>query len=88
MTCRSDLLRGVGKHTLLLLVLSSYRRPAEKQQTSRFERCRLSRFQTLRRLGDGDLWGLGFWSEVLALVFPATLSPIFIAWCVWCSNQD
>jgi hypothetical protein len=35
-------------------------------------RCRLSRFQTLRCLGDVGLWGLGFCGEVLALVFPAT----------------
>jgi hypothetical protein len=67
MMSRSVLLREIGKHTFVVVVgelsllLSSI---VALQRSSRHRdpsRCGLSHFQTLQRLGDGGLWGLGFW---------------------------
>jgi hypothetical protein len=66
MTSRSVLLKGIGKHTFVVvgelsLLLSSFRGPAEDQQASGSEPLwvvRLSDTPTLRRWG--PLSGLGF----------------------------
>jgi hypothetical protein len=77
MISRSVLLRGIGKHTFVVVVvgeLSLLSSSAEEQQASGSEPLwvvALLDTPTLRRWG--PLWGLGFWVEVLALVFPATL---------------
>jgi hypothetical protein len=87
MTSRSVLLRGIGKHTFivvgeLLLLLSSFCCPTKEQQASGSEPLwvvTLSDTPMLRRWG--PLSGLGFWGEVLALAFLWPLNFLYIASC-------